>query len=232
MPARIEPPARGLEASTPAGQIALASLLTQPQFRDQLMPRKLAEVKLSADPKGLHRGRLSATTTPGSYSVTYRIRAEHPELGVIERTETVSVAVGIGEIDLDRSNLQVRLLEQSMRGSELEVMIRPQDFHGNYLGPDNASLLTLASSSGQLAAARDLGEGTYAFPILVAPDEDPTLTLAVAGVEVFAGLLSELPQAWEPFSASLLIVLVVLLILVTVALVWTLIRLRRAGGAH
>lgn len=193
-PARIEAAGTSGEPLTGRGQAALGVLLQDPAVWRRLRAVTSTQPLPFVGRDKAARGVFTATEVPGVYTVTFRLRAEDAELGMIERTETVSALVGVGRIDAAASDIHLRELAVSPRGREVELTIRPRDRLGNYLGPDQAARIALALSQGEGAAwPLDLGDGRYLIAMVVPPRSDPELALVIAGEEIFSGPLSRLP---------------------------------------
>jgi hypothetical protein len=64
---------------------------------------------------------------------------------------------------------------------------------GNYLGPDQSAAVAVSVGDGAKAGeVRDLANGSYVVPIVLAERADPTVTVTIAGEPLVAGRVSSL----------------------------------------
>ena len=120
---------------------------------------------------------------------------QNPKVGSIRRTETLSTFVRFGSADARASALSVETLGGTAGQAETAIRLRPRDTHGNYLGPDASQEIHVALSEGMVGKEiTDLGDGGYFVSMLAPRSSDPTVTITVAGVPLYRGLLSGLPR--------------------------------------
>jgi hypothetical protein len=148
---------------------------------------------LSEQEGGLYQAAWPSVSVPGVYTVIFHVAGYSPELGAIQRTETVSTVVHFARADLRLSELKVVFVERIVQGDVMVIRLRPQDVYGNFLGPEAGDEIQVALSTGTVdKEIHDLQDGTYLIPVLVPQKADPQVTVTVAGNVLFRGRLSTL----------------------------------------
>jgi len=221
-PLPAQPPTIKLEPQLTPGQRKLALLLQDEQHWRSLQPIE-HPITLKGNGDGVYHTKFVSTTVPGTYRVSVRINGESPELGRIDRTDTVSTVVGFGAAELRVSELRIKNLGPKDGGLEKVLYVRPQDKYGNFLGPDFGKHIRAVLSDDTIAdEVEDLGDGTYVIPLFVASGFDPTLTLTILGEVLVDGKLSEVPETtdknvldnkWIYLAVALLLVVMAFLLL-------------------
>jgi len=113
-------------------------------------------------------------------------------------------------------------LATTTRGREVELRLTPRDRLGNYLGPDQSAAVAV-SVGAKAGEVRDLANGSYVVPIVVAERADPTVTVTIAGEPLVTGRVSSLATWTERGRLSLWLLVVSLGwagVLVLVLLAW------------
>ena len=155
-------------------------------------------IALAGGEAGTYRASFAETTIPGIYTVTFEIEVQDRQLGTFRRTHSESTHVRVATAEFEASGVTVERLAETERGREMALRLTPRDRFGNYFGPDHGHTIELRVSAGTtLGAVRDLGNGTYVFPLILPTDGDPDVTLTVAGEELFAGPVSTLETLAE-----------------------------------
>ena len=219
-PARAEPPVRH-EPAASAGQRASAQLLQDERLWSRILPAATT-VRLLDDGKGTYRATLPAATVPGIYTVIFEAAARTAGHGELRRTGAVSTMVRAGQATLEKSDVKVVSLATTTRGREVELRLTPRDRLGNYLGPDQSAAVAV-SVGAKAGEVRDLANGSYVVPIVVAERADPTVTVTIAGEPLVTGRVSSLATWTERGRLSLWLLVVSLGwagVLVLVLLAW------------
>lgn len=222
-PAPDQPTKIKLEPQLTPGQRKLTLLLQDEQHWRSLQPIK-HPATLKGNGAGVYHTKFASTTVPGPYRVIVRVNGESPELGSIDRTDTVSTVVRFGAAVLGVSELRIKRLAATDGGLEKALYVRPQDKYGNFLGPDFGKHIQAGLSKGTVAdEVEDQGDGTYIIPLLVASGSDPKLTLTILGEGLFDGDLSEVPESngqngldnkWVYLAVALVLVVIAFLLLI------------------
>jgi hypothetical protein len=221
-PARAEPPVRH-EPLASAGQRAVAQLLQDERVWPRILPAATT-VPLQDDGKGTYRATLPAATVPGIYTVVFEAAAPTSGHGELRRAGAVSTVVRIGQATAEKSDVRVVSLATTARGREAELRLTPRDRLGNYLGPDQSAAVAVSVGDGAKAGeVRDLANGSYVVPIVLAERADPTVTVTIAGEPLVAGRVSSLATWTERGRLSFWLFVVSLAwagVLVLVLLAW------------
>jgi len=221
-PARAEPPVRH-EPAASAGQRASAQLLQDERLWSRILPAATT-VRLQDDGKGTYRATLPAATVPGIYTVIFEAAARTAGHGELRRTGAVSTMVRAGQATAEKSDVKVVSLATTTRGREVELRLTPRDRLGNYLGPDQSAAVAVSVGDGAKAGeVRDLANGSYVVPIVVAERADPTVTVTIAGEPLVTARVSSLATWTERRRLSFWLVVVSLVwaaALVLVLLAW------------
>ena len=193
-PPRAGEQAGRTEPGLTAGQRRVEALLLDKDARAALRPAAHT-VALSERGDGVYRASFRGVTVPGIYTVVFQVDGQPPKVGSIRRTETLSTFVRFGSADARASALSVETVGGTAEQVEMAIRVRPRDAYGNFLGPDAAHEIHVALSGGMVAKEiTDLGDGGYFISMLAPRSSDPTVTIAVAGVLLYRGLLSGLPR--------------------------------------
>jgi hypothetical protein len=182
------------EPGLTTGQRRVEALLLDKAARAALRPIAQS-IALSERGDGVYRASFRGVSVPGIYTVVFQVDGQHPKLGSIQRTETLSTFVRFGSADAGASALSVETVGGTAEQAEMAIRLRPRDAHGNFLGPDAAHEIHVALSDGMVAKEiTDLGDGGYFISVLAPRSSDPTVTITVAGVRLYRGALSGLPR--------------------------------------
>jgi hypothetical protein len=193
-PPRAGEQAGRTEPGLTAGQRRVEALLLDKDARAALRP-VAHTVALSERGDGVYRASFRGVTVPGIYTVVFQVDGQPPKVGSIRRTETLSTFVRFGSADARASALSVETVGGTAGQVEMAIRLRPRDAYGNFLGPDAAHEIHVALSDGMVAKEiTDLGDGGYFISMLAPRSSDPTVTITVAGVPLYRGLLSGLPR--------------------------------------
>ena len=221
-PARAEPTVRH-EPLASAGQRAVAQLLQDERVWPRILPAATT-VRLQDDGKGTYRATLPAATVPGIYTVVFEAAARTSGHGELRRAGAVSTVVRIGQATAEKSDVRVVSLATTARGREAELRLTPRDRLGNYLGPDQSAAVAVSVGDGAKAGeVRDLANGSYVVPIVLAERADPTVTVTIAGEPLVAGRVSSLATWTERGRLSFWLFVVSLAwagVLVLILLAW------------
>ena len=191
-----------LEPELTPGQRKLLWLLQNERHWHSLQPVEHPAI-MEGHGHGVYRTQFAATTVPGKYTVVVRFRGEHPQLGSIDRSSSVSTVVRFGKAELEVSDLKIKQLATTDQGLEKALYVRPRDKYGNFLGPDFGKHIRAVLSEVTVAEkVEDLGDGTYVIPLVVASGSDPKLTLMVLGEILFEKALSEVPEQTDQNSLN------------------------------
>ena len=216
-----QPPNIKLEPQLTPGQRKLALFMQDEQHWRSLQPIE-RPVTLERSEAGVYRTTFASTTVPGIYRAEARVSGESATLGKIDRTAAVSTVVRFGKAELGVSELKIKQLETTDRELVKALYVRPQDTHGNFLGPDFGKHIQVTLSEGTVAdPVEDQGDGTYVIPLVVDAGSDPNVTLTVLDELLYDGKISGIPESPGPNGVDKKwLYLPVVLLLVVIAVWW------------
>ena len=198
---------------TPAHK-SFTRLMRSEELRARLAPTSLTQ-PLTLDGRGRYTGQSAALTVPGSRLLEFVVSGEHPRLGRFQRSRSVSVMVGTGNVSAKVSSLRAQSVQMRDGSKQWQVVVMPRDAAGNHLGPGFGSRIRVALEGRRQAAVDDLGDGSYQ----IALDERATLAtplaVAVSGVELFSGSVGDIAppptvSARQPWQYAIALALVLL----------------------
>ncbi len=164
------------------------TLLSQNQlFVNSLRPAVNAATLNPADDH-FFRGDFAATTVPGTYTVTFIIKGNHPNTGPFERIEQRAVVLRFADFSLNASAVKITKARDG-KGVLWTWAFTPKDKYGNFLGPDYADVLQVSSPDGTIRKVKDLGNGTYEIQIVSTGRGRPRLKLGLYDKPWFDGIL-------------------------------------------
>lgn len=156
-------------------------------------------------------------TVPGALAVVFDIEAEHPDLGRVVRTQTVSVNVQFGLADITLSAPRLEEIQTTADGRRVALHVQPKDEFGNFLGPDVGHRLKVNLDVGRVETpVEDLGDGRYIVRLLVPEGVDPQVNMTVMGEPFFGRKLSDYGQASTDTRPVWMLVLAILIVLAIV----------------
>ncbi len=156
---------------------------------------------------GVYTGEVPAaeTTVAGNYGVI--VTATGNRSGVpFERTEKLGSIAAIGPIDPERT--EVRFSAPRQLGDQLravDVTVLAMDRFGNATFPGAASTITLLPQPGGGTLAGALADdltSTYSQTLVLAPGEQPAVTLRIDGQDLGSFQPGSKPGAFARFEAS------------------------------
>lgn len=187
-------PPKDLPAFEPGATAAERQMLAfaqDPKRWAALEPRRQTAV-LEPNDKGEFRARFRPRI-PGIYTAIVTIEGDDGKIGSFSRTVTATAVVRFANADPKASSISVTRGAADGGRRYVTLILSPRDALGTRLGPGTSSEISLRLSAGRtVGGTHDLGDGRYMLLLALAPGDDPTLTLEVAGGTLFAGRLSQL----------------------------------------
>lgn len=177
-----------LEPNLPMGARKLALLSQQQPFVEKLKP-VASTVTLTPDAGRVFRADFNTTNIPGTYTILFTIRGNHPFTGPFERIEQRTVVLRFAQFDLEASNVRTSKAVSPDGKVVWTWVFTPKDRYGNYLGPDYGDVLGIQSANGDIRNVKDRGDGTYSFEIHTAADVRPNVRLGLYDQVWFDGLI-------------------------------------------
>ena len=195
---------QAMEAQATPGQAKLALLLRSEEFYRRIQPSSQT-VTLNSNGDGTYSGSFSSTEIPGIYTIIFTAEGESAGVGRYRRTEVLSTMVRFGKAERSESVIRISLVDKTADGWIRELIVRPKDRFGNYLGPDYGNQIKVTASPGSVDKAYvDHGDGSYTFRIITPPHSDPIISISVMGERLFEGAASEITEERRySFSAHL-----------------------------
>ena len=199
-------PSSADDAGSPGHQKYLQLIANDPDFLAQLVP---VEQQLDLTHQG--DGEYSASYDPGDisgvYQVLYRVTANDPAFGDIERLAAQSVYVRFGDVDLEASEVRT-----TTSGNTLTINFRPMTTYGRFVGPAQGDGFSVTGTGVTLDSVTDNQDGSYT--LVLSGDLDADISLDLLGESIYQGPASDI--GGKGFSSWLLL----LLLLVLLLLVW------------
>lgn len=168
------------DAGSPGHQ-KYQQLLANPAFLNQLLPQ---QQNLTLTHQG--NGRYSAAYNPGDvsgvYQVLYRVEADDPAFGKLQRLAMESLYVRFGPVDLPAS-----LVNTTVSGNTVTIQFRPKTTTGRFIGPGNGKAFTVDGLT--LASVSDHQDGSYTLVLTGNPET--AVAVKVLDEEIYRGKASE-----------------------------------------
>jgi hypothetical protein len=189
-----------LEPGLSTGARKFTLLARDPAFVSSLRP-VFNELPLTVAADHSFETDFTNTTVPGTYTVTYTIKGNHPNTGPFERVEQRAVALRFTAFDLNASAVRVTK-GRADKGTIYTWVFTPKDRYGNWLGPDYAHLLQASSPDGTIKQVKDMGNGTYEIQVFTAGANRPSLKLGLYNETWFDGVIPAPTGSGKRFSLS------------------------------
>jgi len=185
---------QAMEKQTTLGQIKFTGLIRNEAFYQRIQP--ISEtVSLNSNGDGTYSGSFDRTDIPGTYTIVFMVEGKSPGLGKYRRTEVLSTMVRFGKAERSESEIGISVVDKAAAGWIRELVVRPKDRFGNYLGPDYGNQIKVTASPGSVdETSVDHGDGSYTFRIITSPDTDPVISIRVMGERLFEGAASEITR--------------------------------------
>ncbi len=168
----------GTDAGSAGVQKYLA-LLNDRDFLKRLLP---AEQRLTLTHQG--GGIYSADFDPGDvsgvYQVLYTVQDDDPAVGKVQRLAAQSVYVRFGAVDLDASAVAT-----TVSANGVTINFRPATKTGRFVGPGNASAISVTGSGIRVRSIADHQDGSYTVEL--AGDPTTKISVGMLGDEIYSG---------------------------------------------
>jgi hypothetical protein len=166
---------------------------TQDAKRSSALKQRRQKMVLQPDDRGELRMQLHPQI-PGIYTASVTIEGDDAQSGRFSRTLTATTVVRFASADPKASDIFMSECIVSGR-RYVRLILSPRDARKYRMGPGMASAVSLRLSAGRIVGGtHDLGDGNYMISFEVAPGDDPTVNLDVAGGALFSGRLSQLSE--------------------------------------
>lgn len=173
-----------------AAQVKYRELINDPEFYNALLPASRT-ITLENTGNGRYSGKYTQTDIPGTYTVQFLIDGTVDSIGHIVREEARSSVVGFGKPRQAISDLRF------FPGANPYITFRPRDTYRNYLGPDNAQLISVRVEGQPVNRFRDELNGTYTYFFDNLPNGSRSdVSVSVDGDDLFSGKLSAINKNW------------------------------------
>ncbi|MEM9594561.1 MAG: vWA domain-containing protein [Acidobacteriota bacterium] len=166
------------DAGSPGHQKYL-ELLNDPDFLAQLTPEEQRPT-LTHRGGGVYAADFDPGDVSGVYQVLYRIRAEDPAFGRIQRLAMQSVYVRFGEVDLGSSDVTT-----TVKGQTTTLSLRPKTDNGRLVGPANGGTFSIDGGGLQVGPIVDLQDGRYT--VTLTGDPETEIGVDLLGEEIYRG---------------------------------------------
>jgi hypothetical protein len=187
-------PTKDLPAFEPGATAAERQMLAfaQDPKRWAALDSRRQTAVLDPNDKGEFRARFRPQL-PGIHTAIVTIEGDDGKIGPFTRTLTATAIVRFANADPKASTLSVSERTQGGGRRYVTLIVSPRDARGTRMGPGLLSEISLRLSAGRtVGGTHDLGDGRYMLVLALAPGDDPSLKLEVAGGTLFAGRLSQL----------------------------------------
>jgi len=154
-----------------------------PAFVKRLLPDE-QRFTLAHQEDGNYRATYNPGDVSGIYQVFYRVRADLPTTGEIQRVVMQSVYVRFGNIDLDRSTVS-----SAAQGTTVTINMRPMTTYGRFIGPAQGSAFSVDGNDIKLGGITDHQDGSYTLVLTGNPDAQVTIKLL--GENIYQGPASK-----------------------------------------
>ncbi len=174
-------------------------LLGDDSFRAALRP-SINPIVLQNNGNGTYSAAFANTQLAGAYTVIYRVEGQRSDIGSYDRTESQTIALRFGVPSLTASD--VRIGSRRPTSGQYDLIVRPVDSLGNFLGPDYGHAIVVTVNGVQVAdQPQDRLDGSYLFPITTStPPLSTIVTVTVFGQPLFNGPLSTIPGQGQTTS--------------------------------
>ncbi len=192
-PFKVEP--SSLPDADSPGLQKYQALLADATFVDRLLP---VEQQLTLTHQG--DGTYSASYDPGDisgvYQVFYRVSADDPTFGKVQRSGVQSVYVRFGTVDLPASAVSVQV------GADATfINLRPKTTAGRFVGPANGNAFSVRGGGVRLSDVTDHQDGSYT--LVLSGDPAAEVSVALLGEEIYRGPADGFGTRPSRFSLSL-----------------------------
>ncbi len=213
-PGRVDPCLACLQDAGSAGyQKYLDLLRNDPDFVNRLKPNE-PKITFNYQGDGVYSTAYNPGDISGVYQVLYRVIAEDPSFGTIQREAIQSVYVRFGEIDLAASS-ETTVVD----GNKILVYWRPVTIDGRLIGPGQGSAISIDGID--VVDIEDNQDGSYILTL--SGDPDTPISVKVLGEEIYQGQADQFGPS-EKWPLWLIILTIVLVLLLLILLVWFLRR--------
>lgn len=180
------------EAGATLAQRKYQLLLGNPQFVADMRP-VATTVTLTAGGDGSYTASIPNTQLSGLYTVVFTVSGTRADIGTFRRTETRAVSVRFGRAVPGNSGTRV----VSRGNGQFDLVVRPVDDRGNYLGPDYGHAVSVLVNGTRVTATPvDQLDGSYVIPFTSSqPTGSTTVQVNVFETPLYDGPLSGIPQA-------------------------------------
>lgn len=171
-------------------------LLGDTSFRNALRPSP-HPIVFQNNGNGTYSATFSNTSINGPYTVVYRVEGQRSDIGNYSRTESQTVALTFGIPSATASDL--RVLADRRPAGQYNLVVRPVDRLGNFLGPDYGHGIVVTVNGVRVTGTpQDRLDGSYVFTILATtPPPLTNITITVLGRPLFSGPLSAIPGSGQ-----------------------------------
>jgi hypothetical protein len=172
-------------------------LLHSKAFVERISKRRTSKT-LVRTTAGRFSAPFSETSVAGIYKLSFLLEGSGPRTGEFERREERFFIVIPGPYVKGSSAIQTVDVETVDGKTTIVIRIRPQDIHGNYLGPGQTEKVSaLLPASGESALVTDIGDGWYEL-VLTSSETDPEIQISIGDVIVADGTANEIDVKERP----------------------------------
>lgn len=166
-------------------------------FRERLTRRRMS-MTLPRTSAGRFSAPFSDTSIAGVYKVSFLLAGSGPRTGEVERREERFFVVAAGPFEEGTSPIRTVSVDTAGGVTTITIRIRPQDIHGNFLGADQVSEVSVtASGATDPPQVSDVGDGWYEL-VVTTGEQDPTVDISVGGDLVASGKANDIDVKPRP----------------------------------
>jgi hypothetical protein len=183
------------ETGATAAQRKYQLLLGVQSFQMELQP-STSTIELQSNGNGTYSATFTNTAAAGPYTVIFRLEGSRPDVGSYERTEVRSATLTFATPSRDASSIRAELVRLEGAGRRYDLIVRPVDALGNYLGPDYGHAIAVRVDGVSITAEpADRLDGSYVFPFVAStPPGVTNVIVTVLGRPLYDGPLADIAQ--------------------------------------
>lgn len=176
-------PSSAQDAGSPGEQKLQHLLNNDPNFLAKIKASELQHT-LSHQGNGVYSVSFNPGEISGVYHVVYRVRADDPAFGKIQRIAAQSVYTRFGDIDFPSS-----ILGGAVVGNVTTLDLRPITTYGRFVGPGNAKAVQVGGVGNTLTSISDDQDGSYTM--VIEGDPSAVITISILNEPIFEGPAEE-----------------------------------------
>jgi hypothetical protein len=191
------------------GQIKYLSLLKNKDLVQKIVPiSDLYALKYRGN--GTYDTQYNPKLVSGVFQILYKVVADVPVYGKIQRIAVQSVYVQPGDIDLKAS-----IVSKTLRGDTLTIKLKPKTAYGKLIGPGQLRAFNISGKNVKYVDIKEVDQdGTY--KIVLSGDLSKMIKVSYMGTSLFNGPASDFgnnPEGYQWLFYLLLVTIILLVLL-------------------